>query len=792
MLAAASILALTAAVPPVAAQPAAEQSQARAVDIPAGPLGTSLFAVSETFGVAVLAPRELVAGLSAPAVSGTMDAAEALDQLLRGSDLAASPSPGGGFLIERRAPQVVPARTDATLNADAIVVTATRAGTPLENLPVSVSIINEQELVEQIRQNRNIVTALEFAVPGLSVQAQENRASCRTQLRSRTVAFQINGVPVNQDLRCGSSNGPFSVSPFSVERVEVLRGGTALYGAGAPGGIINFITRRAKGKELEIDLVAQTSFNTENTDDTFTTETYAGLGQDFGQFDYYAGVGYTDGGRQRSASGTPVASRDRETLDVIASAGYRFGDSELRFTGTFQNEDRGDFFAPTRVLIPDTPFNNVIEVPAGPSGDEAGGEDLTATLSFTDEDLLWHSVSLSLFFQESTFRQRDNFFREDLGDIFFASDQENDRIGFRSTLVRSYNVRTADLKTSYGFDFTRNDFSRFALDPNDTDVLTGYIAPALFLETLAAFGQAELNWNRLTLSARVRQEWYNGAVKEDGFDPDLPFVSTPGDFEDSSLTLFNAGAVYDLRDTVQIYAGFSQGAELSQLGRAARGQPDPSIISNEPATSDQYEVGLRGSLGDVRLGIAAYYSESDKSAQLQPDPRCADQGPTAVCPLIPLRIPERLHGFELDVNWEALDTLSLSGVFTLQRGEVQDQETGEFINFDTNRTVPLRVTVRGDWRPIDPLNLGLQVSHYGASSFFTPTQEGIGFIETDDVTLVSASAGYEVGPATIYVAADNLLNESYINPNAEADGPNGFFTYEAPGRRLTFGVRARF
>ena len=106
--------------------------------------------------------------------------------------------------------------------------------------------------------------------------------------------------------------------------------------------------------------------------------------------------------------------------------------------------------------------------------------------------------------------------------------------------------------------------------------------------------------------------------------------------------------------------------------------------------------------------------------------------------------------------------------------------------------MPLRVTVRGDWRPVEPLNLGLQVSHYGASSFFTPAQEGIGFIETDDVTLVSASAGYEVGPATIYVAADNLLNESYINPNAEADGPNGFFTYEAPGRRLTFGVRARF
>jgi len=154
----------------------------------------------------------------------------------------------------------------------AIIVTATRSRTALENLPLSISVVGEEELQGQLRQNRNILNALEFTVPGLSIQAPEDRSSCGSQIRGRTASFQINGVPVNEDLRPGSCTAPFALSPFAIERVEVVRGGTALYGAGAPGGIINLQTRRAKGRDLELDMVAQTSFNTDVADDTFVTD----------------------------------------------------------------------------------------------------------------------------------------------------------------------------------------------------------------------------------------------------------------------------------------------------------------------------------------------------------------------------------------------------------------------------------------------------------------------------------------------------------------------------------------
>jgi iron complex outermembrane receptor protein len=678
---------------------------------------------------------------------------------------------------------------EAPVGSGEIIVTATRSGTELENLPLSVSVVEGEELQTQLRQNRSILNALEFTVPGLSIQAPEDRSSCGSQIRGRNASFQINGVPVNEDLRAGSCTAPFAITPFAVERVEVVRGGTALYGAGAPGGIINLQTRRAKGRDLEIDVTAQTSFNTDVSRDTFTTDLYVGAGQDLGSFDYYVGAGYTDGGRSRSGNGNPVLSSDFEAIDLVGSFGLDVGQARIAFTGTFHDENKGRDFYPEGVFLPGSDeVASVVEVAPHPQVGEAGDRSATAILSFNHPDLLAHDVTLALFYQDQRIIQRDNFFDAAFGNDFFASNRENSRLGLRSTFVRGYDIGAAQLKTSYGIDYTRNDFLRFTVDPVGEDRVIGYITPAFYLETLAPFAQAEFTTGALTLTGGVRHEWYSGAIEQEGFDPSLPRAATPGAFADSELTLWNAGAVYRLSDAVQLYAGFSQGAELSQLGRAARGALDPGAISNEPATSDQYELGLRGNSGPVSYSAAVYRATSDASSQIQPDPSCAGE---TFCPLIPLRIPERAWGVEAQAQLAVLDNLQIAGVFTLQRGEVFDEDAGEWINFSTDRAVPLRITARADWQPVQKLSIGAQVTHYGASSFFTPTQEDFGFVDSDAVTLASANIGYDLGRVRLYLAADNLFDEVYVNPASQGDGLD-FFNYEAPGRRLTIGVSGRF
>jgi iron complex outermembrane recepter protein len=490
-----------------------------------------------------------------------------------------------------------------------------------------------------------------------------------------------------------------------------------------------------------------------------------------------------------AAADGPLSS-DFESVDLLTSIGAEFGGGqELRFTGTYHDENLGRQFYPDGTIDAATGLSNIVEVASHPQADQGRDRNFTGALSYRHPDLLAHDVTLSLFYQNQSLKQRDNFFSAEFGDDFFASNRVNSRFGVRSALVRNYDVGGTRLKTSYGFDFTRNDFRRFIVDPAANEAVTGYITPAIYLNTYAAFGQLELSVGDLTLTGGLRHEWYRGAVREFGFNPSLPRAATPGAFGKSSLALWNLGAVYALTDDIQLYASFSQGAELTELGRAARGATNPTLISPEPAPSDQYEVGIRGRAGRVDFGLALYHSRSESSSQIQPDPSCAGQG---FCPLIPLRVPERFRGLEANASWRATDALTLSGVFTLQRGRIFDEDLGRFIAYGTDVAVPLRITGRAEWRPIEPVTLAFQATHYGASSYFSPSEESIGFIDTAAVTLASASFSYDFGPAEFYVAADNLFDRRYVSVSNQVQGTGGFTFAEAAGRRLTIGISGRF
>lgn len=672
-----------------------------------------------------------------------------------------------------------------------IVVTATRTATPIEYLPVSVSVIGEEAITEQLRQDRNILTSLEAVVPGLNAQNSEVRGSCSTRVRGRPVAFQINGIPVDENLRQGSCTGPFTISPFAIERVEMIRGGTALYGAGAPGGLVNLMTRRGRTSAPQVDFTAQTSFNTEEPADTFTTDIAAGIGQDTGAFDYYVGATYTDGGRVRDSFGAPVYSNSFDAIDLYGSFGYELdAQSSLRLVTTFHSEDLDRQFYPTFAAIAGTNLIEVAEVDPHPQVDQAVDRNFTASLSYEHRELLGHRVALSLFYQNQIIRQRDNFYFDGFGNDFFATNRQNKRFGFRGSASRDWQLGgEAKLSTTYGFDYTSNSFYRATVDPAQHQRVIGFISPEVVLRTYAPFLQGDLSLGPVTLTAGVRYEIYRGEVTNRDYDPALPGAGTPGGIGKSDLTLFNVGAIWRITPEVQLYGSYSQGAELSQLGRSARNLQMPSRLSPEPATSGQWEVGLRGQLSAVRFGLAAYRSSSDRSAELQADPSCAGQ---TLCPLIPLRVPQRFHGFEGEVHWAATPRLQLSAIATYQRGQIFDSGLGRYINYATDVVVPFRLTGRVEWKPVEPAKLALQATHYSASSFFTPAEEGLGFIETGAVTLLAASASYRFGRVEIYASADNLLNEDYVSPSNQASGSGSFFYYRAPGRRVTLGLTTRF
>jgi iron complex outermembrane receptor protein len=581
----------------------------------------------------------------------------------------------------------------------------------------------------------------------------------------------------------------FQMSPFAIERVEVVRGGTALYGAGAPGGIVNLITRRPASSDLEIDTVLQSNFHPSESDDTFTSDFFVGAGQGFEDWDYYAGLGYTDAGVSRTPDGGFVPGRDYDSLAFNASLGFELSaDRSLRLTGTFYDEEPGSTYSADGTQVYGERFANVIRVADHPQLSQSKDQLSTLSLGYEQLDFLAHELVASVFFQDQRYSQRDNFYDVNFGgDFFFASETENDRVGLRTALIKRFGSSDTSSVT-YGIDYGTNRFYRPIIDPAQGEVITGFVAPETTLRTSAFFGQLDMEFGALKLSAGARQEWYRGEIGTEGYDPSLADAGAPGDLADSDQALWNAGVVYELSSNVQLYGGFSQGAELSEIGRAARGVTDPSLISPEPAKSDQLEVGVRRIEGAVAFEAAAFRSDSDRAALLQEDPSCAGQ---QFCPLIPLRLPQEFWGVELSTDWQATEQVFTRATVTWQRGEVLNEDLGGMVEYSNGTIAPLRVTALVQYAPSEAWRAGLQATYYGEADFYGQTEQALGFVNTDSQFLLDADVGFSIGAGDLYIAASNLLDDEYVNVVNQSSGFD-FFYYQAPGRALTLGYSARF
>ena len=231
----------------IAAVSTSAQGALTQIDLPAQPLAQALASLSRQLGIEVLAPTELVAGKNAPAVSGSLDPAEATAQLLKGSGLEARPDPSGGFVIREAAvtrdqtlPEVIVRATRE--RADGPVEgyrgtrssTFTKTDTPLKEVPASVTIVPGELMKDANMESLGDVFRY---VPGVLMhQGEGNRDQVVIRGNSTTGDFYVDGVrddaQVFRDL-------------YNLERVEILKGPAGMvFGRGGAGGVVNRVTKK--------------------------------------------------------------------------------------------------------------------------------------------------------------------------------------------------------------------------------------------------------------------------------------------------------------------------------------------------------------------------------------------------------------------------------------------------------------------------------------------------------------------------------------------------------------------
>jgi iron complex outermembrane receptor protein len=175
-------------------------------------------------------------------------------------DNPASPAADQPVTVDPSTPQKSKADNASSTAAnqlDTIQVTATRRSEPLQKVPMAVSAVTHYDIQRQHLQSFSDYAA---SVPGLNAVTA---GPGRTELSIRGIASgsgqAVSSVGTYVDDTPYGSSSAYAVGasltpdidPADLERIEVLRGpqGT-LYGAGALGGVVRFITTPPDSQDL--------------------------------------------------------------------------------------------------------------------------------------------------------------------------------------------------------------------------------------------------------------------------------------------------------------------------------------------------------------------------------------------------------------------------------------------------------------------------------------------------------------------------------------------------------------
>ena len=166
--------------------------------------------------------------------------------------------------------QQAPTRPDSTradstrraVEVKAVVIGATRSTRRVEDEPLRVEVIDDEEIEEKLLMTPGDITMMLNETPGLRVQTTSpglGGANVRIQgLRGRYTQMLVDGLPLHGAQTGGL--GLLQIPPMDLGAVEILKGvSSALYGGSALGGVINLISRRAEGEPVREFLLNRTS-----------------------------------------------------------------------------------------------------------------------------------------------------------------------------------------------------------------------------------------------------------------------------------------------------------------------------------------------------------------------------------------------------------------------------------------------------------------------------------------------------------------------------------------------------
>lgn len=728
---------------PVAAAP---------LDLPAQPLDQAVTELARQTGLTIGGDAGLLRGHRAPALNGDYAPLDALRLLLAGTDVSFRVTGDDSVILEQgNTLEAVEVNGEAERAGLAPVygyvarqsITATKSNVALKETPQSVSVVTREQIENQNAQTLDQALAYTPGVQSLTGGANST-TSDGLQIRGFNVTgsspFYLNGAKLARNTFSST------VEPYGMERIELLRGpASILYGAAAPGGVVNMVSKlptRQPLREIRLQggshdrrqLAADVSGPL--TDDGTLAYRLTGLTRDSD-----AMVDHVPDDRDFLQGALAWQPTDATRLTVFAA--YQKNDTTyvygLPAAGTVQPNPNGRIDRDRFTGEPG--FNEFVSE------------------SYTLGYLLNHRVS-----DNWTFRQNALYFTADAdyADIFvggYAADQrtvtrgayarqdDNHSWSLDNQLEGVFDLGRVRHTVLFGMDYNEQSFAR--------EQYSGTVAP---LDLYAPVYGSPVTLGNAPITDYESDNRQIGFYAQDHIKVDDRWVVLLGGrydrfdneqrdrltgdrattYDDSTFT-GRAGLVYLFDNGWAPYLSYSQSFEPVESSTG---------VNYDPTEGEQYEAGLRYAPDNRNLSATLSIYDLTQQNVLTTDPTGGPQ------------IQEgevRSRGAELEARAEFDNGLSLIAGYAYTNAEVTKSNNGNQGN-EPGAVPEHSASLWADYRfggALSNLNVGAGARYIGSTYDLGNT------LRVPDYTVYDALVGYWLNDWRLALNVQNLTDEDY-------------------------------
>ncbi|UIZ98412.1 TonB-dependent receptor [Acinetobacter johnsonii] len=660
---------------------------------------------------------------------------------------------------------------------ETMTFTASRADGVQEKSKQTTKIDEKQLGLLKQGSAGNIGTILAKTVPGLADSSRTITDFGQT-LRGRNALILVDGIPLN--LSRETSRGLSGIDPESIQNIEVIRGSNAIYGGGATGGIISITTKSAGGEPTAKTVVGFQTPLTNFSHDALSADIHQYFSGSLNDWDYALDFGYKRTGSSYDASGDRIAPEpsqgdlfDSDAYSIGGKLGYHIDDNQyIQLSANYYTADQDSEYASDP---------SVAKLPAGsvPAkaikglklADQNQNESQVYNLTYKNKDILGSNFDSQIYYRDfyTRFNPTDGRNQANRANTINQGYQENDVFGSRFTFNTPLHF-LGDSSLVWGGDFIREQ-SEMPLDTFDPAIYdqsgglefvkNGNLIylPELTTQSVGVFAQLKHRFND-QWSAEIGARYEDSFAEVDDFIP-LTQANKPNPYTvkggkvKADAWLYNASVTFSPVEEHSIYASFSQGFQLPDVGLVIRNANTGFDLGSsflEPVKVDNYELGWNGDFDRVSSSLAVFYSTSDLGAV-----QSFNNG------LSLARTKEEVTGVEATFGYLGQDEIwGFGGSATWMKGRETPQGRSEDQKMTGYRIPPLKLTSYISYNPSDTWTNRLQATYWGSQDYRLDGKESFGRYDAKTYTTVDLMSSFDVNAKNnVSIGLENIFNRKY-------------------------------